>query len=52
MLKNPDIKEFATIFGFILKGQKEGVVKKLIALKTSVPTPLYLELYEISTMNC
>ena len=48
VLKNTDIHEFATIFGFTLRGPniKEELLNKLIAVKSKIPTQLYLELYQ------
>ena len=46
-LKNTDVKEFATILGFSLRGPNinEELLNKVIALKTTMPTAEYLELY-------
>ena len=49
ILNAKDIEDFATIFGFTLRSpnKKEELLNKVIALKTKIPTPLYMELYEI-----
>ena len=49
ILNAKDIEDFAAIFGFTLRGpnKMEELLNKIIALKSKIPTPLYLELYEI-----
>ena len=49
ILNAKDIEDFATIFGFTLRSPNklEELLNKVIALKSKIPTPLYLELYEI-----
>ena len=49
ILNAKDIEDFATIFGFTLRSpnKMEELLNKVIALKTKIPTPLYMELYEI-----
>ena len=50
-LKNADIKEFAALLGFNLRGPNinEELLNKVIALKTSLPTAEYLEVYRQQT---
>jgi len=49
ILNAKDIEDFAAIFGFTLRSpnKMEELLNKVIALKTKIPTPLYMELYEI-----